>query len=206
MKSILHLDASPRGERSRSRQLARKFMAAWQELHPGAMITYRDLRQTPIPHITESWIEADFTPPESLSPELRELLKLSDELVDEFLGADRCLFSVPMYNFSVPSSFKAYIDQIVRVGRTFTFEDGQGKGLVSGKKVLFITSRGTEFGCGSPYEGYDAQEPALRNIFQFMGVSDIQFIHASGLDMGEDAHKRGLEEAQSKIKHLVVDW
>nr|WP_019501999.1 NAD(P)H-dependent oxidoreductase [Pseudanabaena sp. PCC 6802] len=88
--------------------------------------------------ITNLIIEADFTPPEALSPELRSHLKLSDELVDEFLAADRCLFSVPMYNFSVPSNFKAYIDQIVRVGRTFTFENGQGKGLVSGKKVIFI--------------------------------------------------------------------
>jgi FMN-dependent NADH-azoreductase len=181
-------------------------MAAWRDLHPGAMITYRDLRQTPIPHITEDWIEADFTPPESLSPELREQLKLSDELVDEFLAADRCLFSVPMYNFSVPSNFKAYIDQIVRVGRTFTFENGQGKGLVNGKKVVFITSRGVEYSSGSPYEGLDAQEPTLRNIFQFMEVTDIQFIHANGLDMGDDAQKRGLDEAESKIQKLVVDW
>ncbi|MDX2272782.1 MAG: FMN-dependent NADH-azoreductase [Cyanobacteriota bacterium] len=206
MNSILHLDSSPRGERSRSRQLASNFMEAWRDLHPNATVTYRDLRQTPIPHITEDWIEADFTPPEALSLELREQLKLSDELVDEFLAADRCLFSVPMYNFSVPSNFKAYIDQIVRVGRTFTYENGQGKGLVSGKKVVFITSRGVEYSSGSPYEGWDAQEPALRNIFQFMGVTDIQFIHANGLDMGDDARKRGMDEAQSKIQKLVADW
>lgn len=206
MNKILHIDSSPRGERSRSRQLAYNFMAKWRELHPDARITYRDLRQTPIPHITEDWIEADFTPSEALTPELRERLKLSDELVDEFLAADRCLFSVPMYNFSVPSHFKAYIDQIVRVGRTFTFEGGKGKGLVSGKKVVFITSRGVEYGSDSPYEGLDAQEPALRNIFQFMGVTDIQFVHANGLDMGDDAQKRGLDKAQAKIEELVVDW
>jgi FMN-dependent NADH-azoreductase len=167
---------------------------------------YRDLRQTPIPHITEDWIEADFTPPEALTPAMREQLKLSNQLVDEFLAAERCLFSVPMYNFSVPSNFKAYIDQIVRVGRTFTFENGQGQGLVDGKKVLFITSRGVEYSSGSPYAGLDAQEPALRNIFQFMGVTDIQFIHANGLDMGDEAQKKGLAEAHSKIQKLVVDW
>jgi FMN-dependent NADH-azoreductase len=149
---------------------------------------------------------ACFTPPEALTPEMAELLKFSDELVDEFLAADRCVFSVPMYNFSIPSNFKAYIDQVVRVGRTFTEEDGQVKGLANGKKVLFITSRGVEFGAGSPYEGWDCQEPALRYAFQFMGVTDIQFIHANGLDMGDEARKRALDEAQSKIQELVNSW
>jgi FMN-dependent NADH-azoreductase len=111
-----------------------------------------------------------------------------------------------MYNFSIPSNFKAYIDQVVRVGCTFTEEDGQVKGLANGKKVLFITSRGVEYGAGSPYEGWDGQEPALRYAFQFMGVTDIQFIHANGLDMGDEARKRGLDEAQSKIQELVNGW
>lgn len=206
MTNILHIDSSPRGERSRSRQLAKAFMVAWKARHPEALTTYRDLRQTPIPHITEDWIEADFTPPESLTPAMKELLKFSDELVDEFLAADQCLFSVPMYNFSVPSIFKAYIDQIVRVGRTFTFEGGKGKGLVNGKKILFITSRGVEYSSGSPYEGFDSQEPTLRNIFHFIGVTDVQFVHASGLDMGDDAQQRGLNAAKAKIQELVVDW
>jgi FMN-dependent NADH-azoreductase len=92
------------------------------------------------------------------------------------------------------------------VGRTFTDENGQVKGLANGKKVLFITSRGAEFGAGSPYEGWDGQEPALRYAFQFMGVTDIQFIHANGLDLGDEARKRGLDEAQSKIQELVGSW
>ncbi|MEO0376837.1 MAG: NAD(P)H-dependent oxidoreductase [Cyanobacteria bacterium P01_A01_bin.17] len=127
-------------------------------------------------------------------------------MVDEFLAADRCVFSVPMYNFSIPSNFKACIDQVVRVGRTFTVEDGQFKGLASGRKVLFITSRGVEYGADSPYEGWDCQEPALRDAFHFIGVTDIQFIHANGLDMGDEARRRGLDEAQSKIQELVVSW
>ncbi|GAP99934.1 FMN-dependent NADH-azoreductase [Leptolyngbya sp. NIES-2104] len=187
MASILHVDPSPRGDRSKSRQLAKKFIDAWQDLHRDDVITYRDLRQTPVPHVTEDWIAASFTAPEALTPEMTELLKFSDELVNEFLAADRCVFSVPMYNFSIPSNFKAYIDQVVRVGRTFTEEDGQVKGLANGKKVLFITSRGVEFEAGSPYEGWDSQEPALRYAFQYIGVSDIQFIHANGLDMGGGA-------------------
>ena len=137
---------------------------------------------------------------------MAKLLKFSDELVDEFLAADRCVFSVPMYNFSIPSNFKAYIDQLVRVGRTFTEEEGQFKGLANAKKMLFITSRGVDFGAGSLYEGWDAQEPALRYPFQLMGVPDIQFIHANGLDMGDAARKRGLDEAQSEVKELVNSW
>ncbi|WP_250126399.1 FMN-dependent NADH-azoreductase [Chroococcidiopsis sp. CCMEE 29] len=206
MASILHIDSSPRGDRSKSRKLAKKFIDAWQDLHPDDVITYRDLRQTPVPHVTEDWIAASFTAPEALTSEMAELLKFSDELVDEFLAADRCVFSVPMYNFSIPSNFKAYIDQVVRVGRTFMEENGQVKGLANGKKVLFITSRGVEFEAGSPYEGWDSQEPALRYAFQYMGVTDIQFIHANGLDMGDEARKRGLDEAQSKIQELVNGW
>ena len=206
MASILHIDSSPRGDRSKSRKLAKKFIDAWQDLHPDDVIIYRDLRQTPVPHVTEDWIAASFTAPEALTSEMAELLKFSDELVDEFLLADRCVFSVPMYNFSIPSNFKAYIDQVVRVGRTFTEEDGQVKGLANGKKVLFITSRGVEYGAGSPYEGWDSQEPALRYAFQFMGVTDIQFIHANGLYMGDESRKRGLDEAQSKIQELVNGW
>lgn len=206
MASILHLDSSPRGDRSKSRKLAKEFIVAWQDLHPDDAIAYRDLRQTPVPHVTEDWIAASFTAPEALTSEMSELLKFSDELIDEFLAADRCVFSVPMYNFSIPSNFKAYIDQVVRVGRTFTEEDGQVKGLANRKKVLFITSRGAEFGTGSPYKGWDCQESALRYAFQFMGVTDIQFIHANGLDMGDEARKRGLDEAQSKIQTLVGGW
>lgn len=206
MASILHIDSSPRGDRSKSRKLAKEFITVWQEQHPDDAIAYRDLKQTPVPHVTEDWIAAVFTPPEALTPEIAELLKFSDALVDEFLAADQCVFSVPMYNFSIPSNFKAYIDQVVRVGRTFTEEDGQVKGLANGKKVLFITSRGVEFGAGSPYEGWDGQEPALRYAFQYMGVTDIQFIHANGLDLGDEARKRGLDEAQSKIQELVNVW
>ncbi len=179
---------------------------AWQTLHPENTISYRDLRQTPVPHITEEWIAADFTPPEALTPEMAEVLKFSDALVDEFLAADRCIFSVPMHNFSIPSNFKAYIDQIVRVGRTFMLEDGQFKGLATGKKILFITARGVSYGAGSPYEGWDCQTSALRYAFQFMGVTNIQFIHANGLDLGDEARQQGLNEAKSQIQDLVINW
>ena len=175
-------------------------------LHPEDTITYRDLRKSLIPHVTEAWIDAAYTPKEAQTPETASILQLSDELIDELLAVDRCVFRVPMYNFSIPSSFKAYIDYIVRIDRTFTAIDDQYKGLVAGKKILFITAKGDNYGAGSPYQGWDVQEPALRFPFQFIGVTDIHFIHANGLYLGEQARQRGLQEASAKIKDLVSNW
>ena len=104
MAAILHIDSSPRGDRSHSRQLAKQFITAWQTFHPEDATLYRDLRQCLIPHVTEEWITADFTPPEARTDQMRDAIALSEELVDEFLAADRCVFSVPMYNVSVPSN------------------------------------------------------------------------------------------------------
>jgi FMN-dependent NADH-azoreductase len=207
MAAILHIDSSPRGDRSHSRQLAKTFITAWQTFHPEEAIIYRDLRRSPIPHVTEEWIAADFTPPETRTDEMRDAISFSDELVDEFLAADRCVFSVPMYNFSVPSNFKAYIDQIVRVGRTFAVvQDGEWKGLVEGKKILFITTRGGDYGANSPIAEWDCQEPFLKTAFKFIGVTDVEFVHANGLDSGDEARQRGLSAAQAEIQKLVTHW
>lgn len=207
MANILRIDSSPRGARSKSRQLAREFIMKWQFLHPEDVITYRDLQQSPVPHLTEEWIAADYTPQAKQTAEMTHILRFSDELVDELLAADRCVFSVPMYNFSIPSGFKAYIDHVVRVGRTFAFTNGQFKGLIEGKKILFITARGDEYGADSAHKDWDVQEPALRFAFQFMGITDIhQFIHANGLDLGDEARQLGLNDARAKIQALVTSW
>ena len=107
-----------------ARQLAKEFITKWQVLHPEDTIIYRDLRKLPIPHVTEAWIDAAYTPKEAQTSEIASILQFSDVLIDELLAVDRCVFSVPMYNFSMPSSFKAYIDYIVRFDRTFTVMDG----------------------------------------------------------------------------------
>ncbi len=206
MGTLLHIDSSPRGEYSSSRLLARTFIAAWKENHPDDHITYRDLRNTCIPHITEEWIAADFTPRDTLTSEARQVLELSDALVDEFLAANRCLYSVPMYNFGIPSSFKAYIDNPVRFGRTFTSDHGCYQGLAKEKKVLFITTRGVEYGSNSPYHGWDTQEPGPRYAFQFMGVSDISFIHACGLDLGEESRRSSIDKAKGEVKSFLSSW
>ena len=203
MAHILHLDASPRDERSISRQLSREFMEAWRQLHPADSGVYRDVGHCPVPHVTEAWVVGAFTPPETQPADARAAMRWSDVLIDEFLAADRYVFGVPMHNFSVPSTFKAYVDQIVRVGRTFSAD---GKGLVSDKKMAIITARGGNYAPGNPMQAMDYQEPWLYAIFGFIGITDITFIHAQGLNMGDEARETGLKFARERIEELVKSW
>ncbi|MEA5581165.1 FMN-dependent NADH-azoreductase [Nodularia harveyana UHCC-0300] len=207
MTNLLHIDASPRGERSISRGLSSEFVTSWKNTHPGVNVNYRDLGRNPVPHVDESWIAAAFTPPDTRTPEMNAAIKLSDELVDEFLAADYYVFGVPMYNLSIPSTFKAYIDQIVRVGRTFAMAENGYKGLVdSSKKVLIITSRGGTFPPGTPAEAYDQQVPYLRTILGFVGLTDVTFIHADSLNMGDQPRQNSLAAAKDAIAQIVSNW
>ncbi|MEH2074516.1 MAG: FMN-dependent NADH-azoreductase [Nostoc sp.] len=205
MVNILHIDSSPRAERSHSRELSKEFVSAWKAAHPEDAIAYRDLGHHPVPHVNEAWIAGAFSPPETHTPESSEAIRISDELVDEFLAADRYVFGVPMYNFNIPSTFKAYIDQIVRINRTVAL-DAQGfKGLVEGKKAVIITARGGDFSPDSPAVAYDFQEPYLRTIFGFIGVTDIQFINANRLNES-DARAQSLAEARTAIQDAIAQW
>jgi FMN-dependent NADH-azoreductase len=207
MAHILHIDSSPRGDRSFSRKFSYEFITSWKTAHPDDTVTYRDLGHNPVPHVDESWIAAAFSPPQTRSPELNQAIKISDELVDEFLAADRYVFGVPMYNFNVPSTFKAYIDQIVRVGRTFAVtEQGAFQGLVSGKKMLIVTARGGSFTQGSPAAPYDYQEPYLKALFGFLGITDISLIHVENLSAGDDVRDQSLAQAQEAIAQAVASW
>ncbi|MBI4785263.1 MAG: FMN-dependent NADH-azoreductase [Oscillatoriophycideae cyanobacterium NC_groundwater_1537_Pr4_S-0.65um_50_18] len=204
MTHILHLDASPRGDRSVSRTLAKEFVSDWQAAHPEDTVTYRDIGHNPVPFVSEAWIAGAFTPPDQHSPESVEAMRISDQLVDEFLAADRYVFSVPMYNFSFPANFKAYIDQIVRAGRTFSVEpDGSYKGLVQGKKMVIITARGGSYPKDTPYHAYDMQEPYLRLIFGFMGITDIEVIHADNLMGGDEAKATAIANAKAALRSVA---
>lgn len=207
MAHILHIDSSPRGERSFSRKFTHEFVGAWKNAHSGDTVTYRDLGHNPVPHVDESWIAAAFTPPDARPPELAKAIELSDTLINEFLAADRYVFGVPMYNFNVPSAFKAYIDQVVRVGRTFSItEQGAFKGLVEGKKLLVVTARGGDFSPGSPAAPYDYQEPYLKAIFGFLGITDITFINVENLGAGDQAREQSFTKAHEAITQALASW
>jgi FMN-dependent NADH-azoreductase len=214
MAHLLHLDSSPRSfsgvsdsHQSVTRMLTQEFVAAWKAAHSDGTVTYRDLGHNPVPPVDEQWIAAAFTPPEQRTPDLTAALKISDELIDEFLSADICVFGIPMYNFNVPSTFKAYIDRIVRIGRTFAVDTDGFRGLASGRQIIVITARGGNFRPGSPFEAYDHQEPYLKTIFGFMGITDLRFIHADRLNPivnDEATRNNSLAEARAATKELAL--
>lgn len=208
MAHLLHIDSSPRGQRSHSRRLSREFVEQWKQNHPNDIVTYRDVGRNPVPHVDEPWIAAAFTPPEQRTPELWEAIKISDGLVDEFLAADIYVIGVPMYNFSVPSTFKAYIDQIVRIGRTVAFEPDDSvnpyKPLVQGKKMYIIEARGDSgFQPGGRYEKMNHHDPYLVTAFGFIGITDITFVHVENDEFGGQKLADSIAKARTQIVQLV---
>ena len=206
MSKILVITASPRGERSVSRALTTQFAQHWAQQHPQDTVLLRDIGHHPVPHVTEPWVVGAFAPPEAQTPESKAAIAVSDQLVDEFLGADRYVLGVPMYNLNVPSTFKAYIDQIVRAGKTFAIGPNGYEGLVKDKKALFITSSGGSFPSGSPMAAYNFQEPYLRAIFGFIGVTDVHFVVADSMNQGEDAAKLSRQKAENTLAELATTW
>lgn len=202
MTHILHVNASPRGEASQSRTLSGELVAAMKAAHPDATVTDRDLGHEVIPFITEPFISAMYTPEEKRTPEQKELLKLSDALVDELLAADVYVFGVPMYNFGVPAVFKAYIDYVARANRTFnpaTYE-----GLLKNKKAFVVSAHGgAGYGPGQERESYNQLVPTLRGVLGFMGVTDVEFVSVEGTSAPEEAKAPVLAAARAKIAELA---
>lgn len=200
MAHILHLTSSPRGDGSHSRQISGEFVQAWLQSHPGDTVTVRDIGRQDIPHVTEEFIGAMYTPAEARTPAQVALLKLSDELIGELQAADVYVFGVPMYNLSVPAVFKAYIDQVVRLGVTFS---ASYEGLLKNKKVVFVTARGGGgYGPGEARESINFEDPYLRTVMGFVGVTDQTFIHVNNTANGEETQK-SLAAAREQIKEIA---
>lgn len=206
MARLLHLDASPRGDRSISRTLTKEFAAEWQSKYPDGTVTYRDLGHESVPLVSENWIAAAFSNPADHTPEQADAIRISNELVDELLAADYYVFGVPMYNFSIPAGFKAYIDQITRAGRTFSLDETGYHGLVHNKKMLVIIPQGGSYPVGSPAQGYDMQTPYLRLIFGFIGITDIEFIYADNLMGDDETRSQSIANAQTALRTVLSKW
>lgn len=210
MAKLLHIDASPRSDRSHSRRLSREFIKAWKIANPNDTVTYRDIGRHPIPHINEAWIAAAFTPPEKRSPEMWDALRISEELVDEFLAADIYIIGTPMYNWSVPSGLKAYIDQIVRIGRTWAYIPDENpefpyKPLVHGKKMFVISARGDGgFAPGGRNEKLDFLDPYLKVIFGMLGITDISFVAIENDEYGGQKLADSIAAARNRITEIVA--
>lgn len=206
MSKILVITASPRGERSVSRALTTKFAQLWAQHHPQDTLLLRDIGHHPVPHVTEPWIVGSFAPPDAQTPESKAAIAVSDQLLEEFLGVDRYIFGIPMYNFNIPSTFKAYIDQVVRAGKTFAVGPNGFEGLVKNKKALFILCSGGSYPPGSPMAAYNFQEPYLRHIFAYMGITDVRFVTADGVNLGEDTAKASRQKVENALTELATTW
>lgn len=190
--TILRIDASARKTGSVSRELADKIVARFD----GASVTTRDLT-TPVPQINEAWVGANFTAPDDRSDDQKAILSLSDELVNEVKSADVLVISLPIYNFSVPASFKAWVDQIARAGLTFQYSENGPVGLLQNTRaIVAVASGGVPVG-----SDYDHATPFVRQILGFIGITDVEFVAATGLSTDADA---ALKSANDEIAALAI--
>ena len=178
--TLLEIDSSPLGEASISRHLTHEFVESWKLAHPDGISIARDLSTTSIPPIGAAWIGAAYTPAAALTPSQSEILALSDSLIAELQAADEYVFGVPMHNFSIPSVLKLWLDQVVRVNKTFSYATGSPVGLLTGKKATFLIASGGSYGAGTAMASFNFVEPYLRTVFGFLGVADTSFISAGG--------------------------
>jgi FMN-dependent NADH-azoreductase len=198
---LLQIDSSAR-KSSVTRRLTAKFTAEWQENHPDGEVIHRDLSATTLPPITDDW-GAVYLEESKLTPPQRSYLSTSDKLIEELQAADTVVIGAPMYNFTIPSSLKAWIDQIVRRGKTFSYGPNGRKGLLEKKKVVIITARGGAYEKGTGSEAYDFQEPYLRHILGFVGLTDVTFIHAE--KQGGKEADASLAAAAERIGDIAAD-
>jgi FMN-dependent NADH-azoreductase len=180
MSTLLHIDSSPLREASITRNLSSEFVKRWKQAHPKGEVITRDLTGTQFAGIDAQWIGAVYSPPDFLSPVQRELLALSDTLISELEQADEWVLGVPMHNFSVPTVFKLWLDQVVRAGKTFSYINGVPVGLLKNKRAHFMIASGGVYDPGSPAASFDFVQPYLQAIFGFMGVTDTNFHRAGG--------------------------
>lgn len=205
---LMHVDASPKLEWSNSRALSRHFVELLQARVDGLEVDYLDLSVNTPAHATREFAIATYTPEAERSAAMRETLAESDALCRRLLAADLLVFAMPMYNWSMPSSFKAFIDAIVRAGITYVATaDGRYVGQLARHKVLFITSRGADLGPGSPFADMDALTPSLRAAFGFIGVAEPRFVDAQPMQFADpEARAAGLARARAELATVAEEW
>ena len=200
---LLHIDSSPLGGNSVSRQLTERIVAQWRASHPGTVVEYLDLAADAPSHLSIDSLGFRAGPnAEGLSEVQRRENEVSEKLVSQFLAADVIVVGAPMYNFSVPTQLKAWIDRVAQVGRTFKYTEKGPQGLAGGKTVIVASSRGGVYSTNPALAGLDHQESYLKTVFGFFGITDIQFVRAEGVAMGDAAKAQALSAADLVIRSL----
>ena len=199
MSNVLIIESSARQQDSISRQLTQQFISQWQAAHPTDQVTVRDLALHPVPHLDANLLGGWMKPEAQRSADEHASLKRSDELTDELLAADVLVLAAPMYNFAIPSTLKAWLDHVLRAGVTFKYTETGPQGLLTGKKAYVLTARGGLY-AGSTS---DHQEPYLRQVMAFVGIHDVTFIHAEGMNLGGDFQEKGLNQAKARLSAIA---
>lgn len=200
MATLLQINSSLSGDDGHSSALSNKFVQRWREHNPGGKVIVRDLARHPIPHLDAERLHAFITPTEKRTATQQDIVSYSDQLIDELKRADVIVFGVPMYNFGVPSTLKAYFDHIARSGETFRYTSNGPEGLLEDKPVYIFAAR------GGIYQGTDAdsQTGYLNTFLGFIGLTKTHFVYAEGLSMGEDNQKKALSSAEQEITELAA--
>ncbi len=200
MATLLQLKTSIFGDAGYSSQLANEFAAQWQTQHPGGQVIVRDLAAEPLPHFSAEHIAAFSTPAEARTPEQQALADLSDALIAELKQADVLVIGLPMYNFGIPSTLKAYLDQISRAGLTFKYTEQGAEGLLADKPTYVFASRGG-FYAGT---ALDTETGYVRDFFSFLGIKTIEFVYAEGLNITPDTKESALNAARQRLTELAA--
>jgi FMN-dependent NADH-azoreductase len=200
MKTLLQIKSSIFSDGGQSSLLAERFVVAWRDANPGGNVIVRDLGRDPAPHLDAARFSAFLTEKEKRTAEQQAVIDYSDTLIDELKRADVVVLGLPMYNFGLPSALKAYFDHIARVGVTFRYTEKGPVGLLTGKSVYVFTARGGLY-AGTPR---DTQAPYVRDFLAFLGMADIEFVHAEGLAISEESKKQGIAKAHAAIERLAA--
>lgn len=199
MTQLLTLTSSLNSEASISTALVERFADGLRQKHGDFTHTQRDLGVNPPPHLDQATIGAFYTPSDALTPEQTDIIGLSDELVEELEAADIIVIGAPMHNFGLASGLKAWVDHVLRVGRTFRYTENGPEGHLKGKQVYVVTARGGDYAKSSPIHALDHQAPYLKTVLAFIGLDDVTFIHAQGVAKGEE----GIRAAKAQIDAIT---
>lgn len=198
--NILQIKASVFSGNGQSSRLADEFVARLRRHNPTAEVVERDLAVEPVPHLDGARVGAFFAKPEERSAGQKALIAYSDALINELRRADVIVIGLPMYNFGVPSQLKAWFDHIARAGETFKYIEKGAVGLLTGKKAYVFAARGGVY-AGTPN---DWQTQFVRFFLGFIGITDVEFVYAEGLALGEESRNRGIAAAQAGVRRLAA--
>jgi FMN-dependent NADH-azoreductase len=198
---LLHLDSSILGDSSASRQLSRAVVDSWLAAEPEAQVSYRDLASDALSHLSAASLVAGGTPAELRDAAQQHEVELAESTLNEFLAADAIVIGAPMYNFTVPTQLKAWIDRVAVAGKTFAYDENGPKGLAGGKKVVIVSTAG---GIHAGQPSGQAHEEYLQLVLRFLGITDIEIVRAEGLAYGDEPRANAFKSAQAQITGLFA--